>query len=85
MNIINKILKKDKWKIYLYYQNRQIKKMYVDDNFKPLEEYYILRIIGKKYLFGSNNVKMMFVFDKLKESKGKDIHIELKIWEGVRQ
>ena len=26
--IINKILKKDKWKIYIYYDNQLIKKLY---------------------------------------------------------
>lgn len=84
--LINKILKKDKWKINLYYNNQRIKKIYVDDEFKPLEEFYIIKVIGKKHLFGTNKpIQLIFQFKALKftnESK-KEMHIEIKIWEGV--
>ena len=84
--IINKLLRKDKWKINLYYNNQKIKKIYVDDECKPLEEFYIVRVIGKKHLIGTNMpTQMVFQFKALKytNEETKTMHIELKVWEGV--
>lgn len=76
---------KNKWKIYLYYQNRFIKKIYVDDSYKPLEEIYIIRILFKKYLIGSWNVKAVFTPKALKytDNKKKEVHIEVELFGGV--
>lgn len=87
MKIIKKRKKENKWTLHLYYKNQEIKKIKVNEEFKPLEEYYILKIFFKKYLFGSNFVKIIFKFDKLKytnEDK-KEMYIELMVWEGVRK
>lgn len=85
MKYINKILKKDKWKIYLYYQNRFIKKLYVDDNFKPMEQIYIIRVLFKKYLFGNWNVKVVCQSTALKYTNNdkKEVHIEVSMFGGV--
>ena len=83
--MIDKLLKKDKWKIYLYYQNRFIKKLYVDDKFKPLEEIYVIRILFKKFLLGSWNTKIVCQSKALKFTNNdkKEIHIEVEMFGGV--
>lgn len=83
--IIDKILKRDKWKVYLYYQNRLIKKLYVDEDFQPLEEIYIIRVYFKKYLMGSWNTQIVCQPRALKftDNEKKAIHIEVSLFEGV--
>lgn len=83
--LLEEFMKKDKWKIYLYYNNRYIKKLYVDDTFKPLEEIYIIRVLFRKYLFGSWNVKVVCSPKALKytNNKTKEVHLEVELFGGV--
>ena len=83
--MLNKILKKNKWKIYLYYQNRFIKKLYVNDKFQPLDEIYVIRVLFKKYLLGSWNTKIVCRSKALKftNNEKKEIHIEVEMFGGV--
>lgn len=83
--IIDKLLKKDKWKVYLYYQNRLIKKLYVDEDFQPLDEIYIIRVYFKRYLMGTWNTQIVCQPRALKftDNKKKAIHIEVSLFEGV--
>lgn len=77
--IINRILKKDKWKAYLYYKNQQIKKIYVDKEDKVFSNIYIVNIYFKKHLFGSFFTNTMFVAKKIKfiNKEAKKIYIEV--------
>ena len=84
--IINKILKKDKWKIYIYYHNQLIKKIYVEEQFEVVSETYMLKLKGCKRFFGTNRpITLCFRFKALKltENELKRVHIEVKEWEGV--
>lgn len=74
--------KKNDWKIYLYYNGYLIKTMRVDKNFRPMEHFYLIRVIGKKMLVGSNFVKILFKFSDYKYTEGKNLHIELDIYKG---
>ena len=83
--MIDKLLKKDKWKIYLYYQNRLLKKIYVDDSFKPLDEIYVIRVWFKKYLVGTWFTKVVVRSKALKftDNDKKEVHIEVEMFGGV--
>lgn len=76
---------KNKWKVYLYYKNRFIKKVKVGEEFKPLDEIYIIRVYFKKYLLGSWNTKIVCQSKALKytDNEKKEIHIEVELFEGV--
>jgi hypothetical protein len=78
-------MKKKKWKLYLYYNNICIKKIYVNDNFKPLEEIYIIRVLFKRFLLGSWNVKIVCTPKALKytNNKTKEVHLEVELFGGV--
>ena len=82
---IDKLLKRDKWKVYLYYQNRLIKKLYVEESFQPLDEIYIIRVYFKKYLMGIWNTQIVCQPKALKftNNEKKEIHIEVSLFEGV--
>lgn len=56
---IKKLLKRNKWTLVLFYNGVQIKKMKIDKDLSPKEMVIITRIIGKKYLFRSNNIKVI--------------------------
>lgn len=80
-----KITKKDKWKLYLYLNNVCIKKMYIDEEFAPMNQIYVLNVYFKKFLLGSNMIKTIVRSTKLKytDNEKKEVHIEVKIFEGV--
>ena len=83
--LIRKLLKKDKWKIYLYYKWQSIKRVYVDDDFKPMENFYIVKVKNLKHLIGTNRkTKLMLQYYKYKmtNNEKKEIHIETLIFEG---
>lgn len=83
--MLDKLLKKDSWKIYLYYQNRLIKKIYVNDKFKPLDEIYIIKVWFKKYLIGTWFTQIVCHGTKLKftDNIKKEVHIEVEMFGGV--
>ena len=45
---IDKILKKDKWKLYLYYKNQCIKRLYIEDSEQVFSTVYKVKFIEKK-------------------------------------
>lgn len=81
---INKILKKDKWKIYLYYNNQLIKKVYREPEFDLKENVFIVRILFKKHLFGTINTKIVCKFNKIKyyDDIKKEMHCEVDLYTG---
>lgn len=44
---------KNKWKLYLFFNGKLIKKIKIDENEAPADNVYFVRVIGKKDLFGS--------------------------------
>jgi hypothetical protein len=83
--IFIKLLRKDKIKLYLYYQNRFIKKIYVKEDIKPMGEIYVIRVFFKKFVLGSWNTKVVVEPIGLKYSNAakKELHIETKMFGGV--
>lgn len=53
-----KLLKNDKWTLYLYYRGIRIKKLKIDKNEAPADNVYIVNVYFKKQLFGSNFVNI---------------------------
>lgn len=83
---IDKLFKRNKWKLYLYYKNQCIKKLYIDEDFAPMDNLYVIDIIGKKHLIGTNKrTKMIFQSYKYKytDKTKKEAHIEVIEFEGV--
>lgn len=85
MKLLDKLLKRDKWKVYLYLNNRLIKKLYVSEEFKPLEEIYVIRVYFKKYLMGTWNTQIVCQPRALKFTNNdkKEIHIEVELFGGI--
>ena len=81
---IDKLFKKDKWKLYLYYKNQCIKRLYVDDSEQVFSTAYKVNIFFKKHLFGSNFIKTMLIAYKVKfiDKVKKEIYIEVKDYIG---
>lgn len=82
---ITKITKSDKWKLYLYYQGQLIDKKYVDDDFQPMEHFYVVKTKRKKHLFGTNKkvqIVVKYYKYKLTNNDKKEVHIETINFEG---
>lgn len=47
---------KERWTLYLYYDGVQVKKLRIHKDDAPADNTYVVRILFKKHLFGSNNV-----------------------------
>lgn len=85
--VIDKLLKKDKWRLYLYFNGQLIAKRYIDEEFLPANNFYIVKLRGKKHLIGTNRpTQMVFRYDsyKLTDNDHKEVHIEVQVYEGVR-
>lgn len=84
-NLINKLTKRDKWKLYLYYKGQCVKKLIVSDDFRPMEHFYKVKIKRCKHLIGTNkNTQVVFQYYKYKltDNDKKEVHIETIINEG---
>lgn len=83
-SLINKILKNDSWTLFIYYNGQLIKKIKVDENFKPMENFYYITVKGFKHIFGKRKVSLLFQYNKYKmtNNEKKQVHIEVKINEG---
>ena len=44
---------KNKWKLHLFFNGKKIKTIRIDKDEAPADNVYIVRVIGKKDLFGS--------------------------------
>lgn len=51
-------MKRNKWKLNLYYNGVHIKTLKIDENTAPAEHVYFIRVYGKKSLFGSNIITL---------------------------
>lgn len=59
MNILNKLFKRRKWILYLYYNGILIKKLKVNKDEEPTKNSYIINVWFKKQLFKSNKVNII--------------------------
>lgn len=82
--VFNKILRKDKYKLYLFYKNQKVKILYVDENYKVLSSLYIVNVYFKKHLFGNYIVKTILqpVNLKFMDKEAKKIYIEVDDYVG---
>lgn len=83
--IVTKITKKDKWKLYLYINGQCVKKLYVDDEFKPMEHFYKVKVKRFKHLLGTNNktqIIVQYYKYKMTDNDNKEVHIETVINKG---
>lgn len=84
-NLILKITKKDKWKLFIYYKGQCIKKIYVDEEFKPMEHFYKVYFKKCKHLIGTNKrtlTILQYYKYKMTDNNKKEVHIETLINEG---
>lgn len=84
--IFNKITKRDKWKLYLYMNNQCVTRLYIDENFAPMDNFYVIKIRGMKHLVGTNKPVQMVVRPfkyKYTDKDKKEAHIEVLAFEGV--
>lgn len=52
------MFKKDRWKLYLFYNGMLIKKVKINKEEAPADKVYFVRVYGKKSIFGSNIVEL---------------------------
>ena len=84
-DITIKITKSDKWKIYLYLNGQCVKKIYVDEEFKPMENFYIVKVKNLKHIIGTNRktkIMLRYYKYKLTDNDKKEVHIETLVYEG---
>ena len=75
--------KQKKVKVYMYANNHCIKKIKVFEGENIYENSYVIRVIGKKYMFGSNYVKLLVrPINMLKNLKG-EIHTTIDFERGI--
>ena len=54
-----KTWKNKKWKLYLYYNGMLVKKVRIHEQEAPSHNSYVVRVWGKKNIFGSNKVTVI--------------------------
>jgi hypothetical protein len=59
MKLINKLKRKNNWKLYLYYNGILIKKIKISEDTAPAEKSYVIRVWFKKQIFKSNMVQII--------------------------
>ena len=52
------MFKKDRWKLYLFYNGMLIKKVKINKEEAPADKVYFVKVYGKKSIFGSNIVEL---------------------------
>lgn len=85
--LLNKITKKDKWKIYLYLKGQCIAVVYRDNDATPLNEIFNIKVRGLKHLIGTNKKMQILVKPyafKFANNDIKEVHLECVIYEGVK-
>lgn len=84
--LIDKILKKDKKKVYLYYRDQLIYTKYLELSDDEKNILYIVKVRGKKHLFGTNRkVQLIMIPTRIKfiDNDKHVSHIEVTTFEGV--
>lgn len=82
--IIDRLLKKDKKKVYLYYRDQLISIKYLDLKDDENNILYVVKVRGMKHLFGTNRkVQLIMIPTKVKFTDKNVSHIEVTIFEGV--
>lgn len=77
---------KNRWTLYLYLDNQCIKKLKVNDDYKPTNHLYFLQVYGLKRFFGTNRkVKIVVIPIKYKfsDNEKKQVHLEVNLYKGV--
>lgn len=82
--IIDRLLKKDKKKVYLYYRDQLISIKYLDLKDDENNILYVVKVRGMKHLFGTNRkVQLIMIPTKVKFTDKNVSHIEVTTFEGV--
>lgn len=72
-----------KLKVNMYASNHFIKQIKVPLGTNVFENIYVIRVWFKKYIFGSNYVKVVVRPEKLLKNNDKEIHVSVKYESGV--
>ena len=90
INKIKKIIKKykenKKWKLYLYLNGQCIKCLKIDKDFAPMNKIYVVKVMNKIHLLGTNKPVQIVVRSykyKYTDEIKKTAHIEVIMYEGV--
>lgn len=78
--------KRKKWKIRFYLNGQYVCSKKVDEEEILFNSVYVVRIFGKKNLFGANFVKTVIKPDKLlyKDVVKNEVHVGSYLFEGVQ-
>ena len=89
-NIFNEIVKKlqkiEKWKLYLYLNGQCIKCLKIDKDFAPMNKIYVVKVKNMEHLVGTNKPVQIVVRSykyKYTDEVKKTAHIEVIMYEGV--
>lgn len=90
INKIKKMIKKykenKKWKLYLYLKGQCIKCLKIDKDFAPMNKIYVVKVMNKRHLLGTNKPIQIVVRSykyKYTDEVKKTAHIEVIMYEGV--
>lgn len=82
-----KFKKENKWKVLLYFRCQYIGCQWINEEDKPMNLFYIVKVRGMKQLFGTNKKVQLImkpILLKLTDEDKKEVHIEVETWEGVK-
>lgn len=72
-----------KLKVNLYASNHFIKRIKVPKGTNVFNETYVIRVWFKKYIFGSNCIKIVVKPERLLKNNENEIHVSVKYEQGV--
>lgn len=76
-------MKKDYIKVYMYASSHCIKMIKVPKGINIFEETFIIRVLFKKYIFGSWNVKIAVRPSKMIKNIEGEIHTTIEYEKGI--
>lgn len=80
-----KILKSNKWKLFLYLNGQCVSKRYISADFAPMNKFYVIKVKHAKHLIGTNRSTQLVVRSykyKMTDEAKREAHIEVIIYEG---
>lgn len=79
--------KKKKYKLYIYANRHFIKRIKIDEDEDVFNKIYVINVFFKKYILGSNFVKIIVrpILLKYTDEIKREMHVEATLFDGVSE